>query len=91
MSNAVEIIVKAMQDKSFRETFFRDKERVLKEYRLNDEEAKALKGLDQRTFDKAVAEMGQEVQRRISLGGFDSGSIRMKTLDYPVIENFDGG
>lgn len=79
------VIVKAIQDKEFRELLFRDKERALSQFRLTEDETKSLHNLDQRTFDKAIAEMGTELQRRIALGGADLEGGRIHSRDYPVI------
>lgn len=89
--SAVDLIIQTIQDREYRERFFRDKEGVLNEFRLPDDEARALQALDRRTYDEALERMGAELVERIARGGGGAHGARLASLDYPVIEDYDAG
>jgi hypothetical protein len=84
-SEAVNVIVKAIQNSEFRTQLFRDPDTALRDFRLTSEEIEGFKSLDERRYDEALAEMGVELQRRIQQGGINLGDSRLKYTDYPVI------
>ena len=66
MSGAVELILKVIQDKEARAILFKDPDRILRDYKLTEKEVESLKKLDSATLDKAIAEMGEEVEKNAS-------------------------
>ena len=75
-----EIIARAMTDAEYKEMLFSDPDKALEGYELSEDEASALKGLENEHFDATAVELEERVSRAgVGIVGFQKGGERWHT------------